>query len=475
MIVNFTYCSRYNKGILKLDDKDLFNAIREKYSTIDDFSKDQRRKYLITPLGRFDIGLFFVLYKIFKKLNVNINVSSELLDKVIPNNFKDFQITPVENSKFQLRDYQEAGIYEAFKFGRGIFELGTGGGKTLILASIIESVYKKINKKIFILVPDLSLVNQTFNDFNEYQCSFSFSKWCGNSLLNLDTKVIIANVGIINRCDKKLLEWFSDVDLFFIDEAHKIKKGSKLNDKIKNIKCKNIFGLTGTLPLDDYTRNYILSVFGNVIYAKPSYELIEEGYLTKVYTQFIHINHYDTESLAFEKNRNLPTDNYYKELEFINNSIFRKEKVKNICNSINNNILILVERIEEGNKLHEYLSNYTDKKVYFIYGDTDVQDRLKIINEIEKNDDIICIAMSKIFSTGISINNLYYILFWYLGKSFTKTIQSVGRSLRLCEDKDKAIIFDFYDNTYYSTSHKSDRELFYQKEKIPYRIKEFYE
>ena len=46
-----------------------------------------------------------------------------------------------------LRDYQVDTVTNAINFGRGICILGTGGGKTLITASIIESFRNSLKNK----------------------------------------------------------------------------------------------------------------------------------------------------------------------------------------------------------------------------------------------------------------------------------------------------------------------------------------
>ena len=74
--------------------------------------------------------------------------------------------------------------------------------------------------------------------------------------------------------------------------------------------------------------------------------------------------------------------------------------------------------------------------------------------------------MSSIFSTGINIKNLPFIIFVDGGKSFIRTLQSIGRGLRLHENKPKLIVFDIFDNLKYSTRHAQQRQLFYDEEKI---------
>ena len=127
----------------------------------------------------------------------------------------------------------------------------------------------------------------------------------------------------------------------------------------------------------------------------------------------------------------------------------------------------MVDRIVHGNLLYDILSKGTTKKVYFIHGEIELQDREDVIKMMESENDIVCIAISNIFSTGINIKNLHYIIFAAIGKAKVKLIQSIGRSLRLHKSKEMAIIFDIADMLRYGWDHYTERFKIYIKEKIP--------
>ena len=87
---------------------------------------------------------------------------------------------------------------------------------------------------------------------------------------------------------------------------------------------------------------------------------------------------------------------------------------------------------------------------------------------MEEKNEIVCIAISKIFSTGISIKNLHNIIFAAIGKARIKIIQSIGRSLRLHHSKEIATIFDIADSSLtYGFKHYQERKRLYDSEKIP--------
>jgi superfamily II DNA or RNA helicase len=165
-----------------------------------------------------------------------------------------------------------------------------------------------------------------------------------------------------------------------------------------------------------------------------------------------------------------PTAFYEKEREFVYLSPLRNKIIHQLCSKLDGNMLILVDTLDYGELLLEKLKTL-NRKVYFIRGSMSTEDRQKIIQEIEENDDVIAIAMTQIFSTGISVKNLKYLVFTAIGKSNVKISQSIGRIMRLHENKDEAIIFDIADNTDYSMSHLRQRLALYKKETIPFEIK----
>lgn len=78
-------------------------------------------------------------------------------------------------------------------------------------------------------------------------------------------------------------------------------------------------------------------------------------------------------------------------------------------------------------------------------------------------------------STGVSINAIFNIIFADSFKSEQIVIQSIGRALRLHEDKKTAMIFDMVDifiptnpkNILYN--HHIERVKFYDKRKYPHK------
>lgn len=471
-MTKFTYCNKKRVGFLVSDH---FDLIREHFSyenTGAVFARKRgawyakSRKYVITPGGKFDVGLTFEIAKFVRKElpGEEITYDDLILSQLKP----QISNTDLELS-LPLRDYQKEIVDTCFKFGRGTVVLATAGGKTLVMANLLERLYKatkdKPTWKVLLMVPDLGLVNQTYNDFKKYGCSFQYGKWTGNSPVNLGDNVIIANLGILQSgCSD--IEWIKYIDVLIVDEVHKVRCKNKVNKILKTIETPIKFGFTGTLP---DTNEDIWNIYGKIgpkIYEKGSYELRQENYVSNL---LIHVLKLEYRQKPFYPDEiNDPGERYRLEFDFLFTNTFRNNILKKITTEVNNNVLLLVDYIRHGEELYNVLKdNDQGKQVFFIQGDVDVEERENVKQLIETNDNIICIAISKIFSTGISINNLHYIIFGSGGKAKIKILQSIGRGLRLHKNKEKLVIFDIADQLRYGKSHADGRAKLYEKEKIP--------
>lgn len=475
--VTFDYDSRKRMAIMTGDH---FEEIREHFSVYNDAAKYARfnrrfipsRRYVITPQGRFEPGLFHEIRKFIKENapDTKIHIREPLLEIIKPEYKRAYHADRPE-LKLKLRDYQQEIVDSCLKFGRGVTVLATAGGKTLTMANLIQCVYNQTpHLKCLIVVPDLGLVNQTYNDFIEYEVTFSHSRWTGSEKLNMTTNVIIANMGIL-QSDKSNTEWIQDIDMLIIDEVHKLRKDNKINKLISKIRTQHKFGFTGTMPEQQLDQWNIIGKIGRIVYERSSFELRKEQYVAKAMVQVIKIE-YSEKPESFPNDRFDPTAKFRREQQFIAKNKFRNNIISTLSSNFDNNSLIMVDFIEHGEELYGILkSKCTSKQVFFIRGEVAVEEREKVKKMMESGTDIVCIAISKIFSTGINIKNLHYIIFASGGKAKVKIIQSIGRGLRLHKDKKGVIIIDIADLLFYGIKHYTKRLSLYKEEKIQYGIK----
>ena len=457
------------------------DIIREHFSVKNEAAHFQRRMgrfvpsrtYVITNQGKVEIGLIEEITNFCIQKQIEFELQKEIKQIIYPSLSKKY--TTQYALKLKLREYQQEIIDKCINNGRGTVVLATAGGKTLTMASLIEYYYQNFSKnfKCLIIVPDLGLVNQTLGDFKEYETSFTTSKWTGKDELNLSTNVIVANLGILQSA-KQDINWIEHIDILIVDEVHKLRRGNKVNKILSKIKTANRFGFTGTLPPDNLDKWNIYGKIGPQLFEKKAHELRDEKYVVPSKVHVLEL-HYSTPTKEIYTGNN--TNTYFlQESEFIRRSSFRNNLLAKLTGKLDNNTLILIDYIEHGELLFETLTkNCKNKQIYFICGDVEVKERKKIQELMEKQKDIIIVAISKIFSTGINIKNLHYLVFASGGKAKIKIIQSIGRGLRLHNDKKELIIFDIADNLRYGQRHVEQRLLLYDNEHINYKFKQYYE
>ena len=477
-MITIDYDNSYRKGRL-ICDESILDFIRNHFSVKNKNAaftnrtlklrgltkKIPERQYAIQSSGLFDYGMYHDIR--------NFLISEQITEIEITDNFKEISNcglafeTVVDSLEYELRDYQTETLENCLRTGYGTVVLATGAGKSLVQASLLEN-WKIItgSLKCLLIVPGTGLVHQLMKDFKDYGVTFTYSGWTGeidtkgNKILPLqDTEVVIVNTE--NLCSqfgnfKKLL----NVDLVLVDECHKTKFGNQISKILHKIKTVNKFGFTGTLPKEKIDQWKIIGTFGPVIYEKNSKELRDENYLTNVNVVILKIIHPKSIKMG-----------YRREVEYLEQLEERNEVIVNIGTKLKKNVLILVNHLDHGQELLNGFEN-SNKQVFFISGEMPVSERQHIISMMETCDDIVCIAMSSIFSTGINVKNLHYLIFTFGGKSFIRTVQSIGRGLRLHETKQLFVIFDMYDNMRYSMEHIEERKEFYIEQEIPWKEKE---
>lgn len=431
--------------------------------------------YPMSPNGRFDIGLFPLIKDRIKNDDKGHTISilqNDFLHYVVPK-LGDYDIESIEG--FTYYGYQEDAIINMIKFGRGIINLPTGAGKGLVMAGFSKTMLENIpDYKIIILVPNISLLKQLYGEFvNDYGLD-SVTRWSGGFQPDFDKNIIITNSQIILSNLDSAISMLGDYDCLIVDECHKIKKKNNINSFIDRIQTPNRFGLTGTIPKEELDAWNVFGKLGPIIISRKSYELREDiGSISDVIIKIIKLHH-DKRPKKYKPLPDeafKPTGQYENETDFIYNNEWRNGVIVDIGNRLNGNVLILVDRLNHGNLLYELFKD-SKKEIFFIHGETHVDERYRIQKLMEERSDVICVAMCEIFSTGISIKNLKYAVFSCIGKSYTRVLQAIGRTLRKHENKEKAVIFDITDNTKYSSDHFAERLKFYKEEKINYEFKE---
>lgn len=483
MNVRVDYLPNKNYCRFEMDDMEVFDNLREQFSVKNEakkFVKGPNRRfipdriYFITPTGQCHFGLAPIILDWIRK-NVNTRTVKYSYTDAYKQYFKKEPWGEVKDDlNLQLRDYQKEAVSRALSQGFGTFVMGTGAGKTLTISSIIHNLFDREKvKRVMILVPDNGLVVQFNNDLvNEYGlkqkvCLF-YDKF---NTIDEDAEIIIANRPLFLARYAANEKFFRDkIDCLIVDEAHSIKKDNKVSKYIEKMRTKYRFGFTGTLAENEEDKMRNLGLLGPIMYEKTSKELRDAGFLTDVTVQVLNIN--------YTKNVCKGLD-YQAEKEWLGICKERNEFLTKLLFTLRKNSLVMVNYLNHGFTLEKYLKDYNEtlpddkkKQIYFIRGEVDTDTREEVKKLMEKSNDIICIAITKIFSTGINIKNLHNIVLAAGGKSSVTVVQSIGRGLRLHPDKKELNIWDIVDTNYkYSQKHADARGQIYLKEKIGTRVR----
>ena len=387
----------------------------------------------------------------------------EINSSISKEGVKDY-IRSITNIK--PRDYQIEGVCDCLKHNRRLLVSPTASGKSLMIYSLVRYYVHK-GMKILLVVPTTSLVEQMYKDFIEYgwdaknHCHRIYS---GREITNTN-EVTITTWQSVFRMEKS---FFTDYNVIIGDEAHLFKSKSLVNIMTKLEHAKYRFGFTGTLD-GTQTHKWVLEgLFGPSYKVTKTEKLMREGHLSQLDIQCLVLKHPPKKFETYED-----------ELQYLISHEQRNNFITNLALDLKGNTLILYSRVEtHGAILYEKINNikHTDRKVFFVHGGVDAEQRESIREITENERNAIIVASYGTFSTGINIKRLHNVIFASPSKSRVRNLQSIGRVLRKGKDKVKAILYDIGDDcTYnskknYTLNHLIERIKIYNEENFNYEI-----
>lgn len=400
-----------------------------------------------------------------------------------------------ENSELKPRDYQASACAKILNYKRCVSEIATAAGKTLIMY-IVNSYLKdhKNYKKFLIIVPNISLIEQTVEKFEQYSENLDI-KWKCQMILSGESKKIKPDCNIVIGTYQSLVklpkEFFSDIDCVCVDESHfaKVKSINTIFGHLGHVEFR--YGLSGTSKVKN-TRTAesftIQSLLGPIIDKIKSIDLSNQGYTTPVKIKMIEMNYLeDSEKMKLKKIKSNKSFDRAKLLNLerklaIGNPL-RTKFILKIIQQVKNNSLVLFHNVKEGygkhiySKLQKIFESDDRFRIFYVDGSTPKDKRDFIRQEANKTDYIsIIIASFGVFSTGIDIPNIFNIFLLESFKSEVIIKQTLGRGMRNFKGKSSVLIFDFVDDfridnyTNYLYNHSNERRLLYNEERFDYSI-----
>ena len=370
-------------------------------------------------------------------------------------------------TSFKPRDYQVKAVYQALKNNRKLIISPTASGKSMMIYSV-DRYHVAKGEKILIVVPTTSLVEQMYKDFIDYGWdaeAHCHKIYAGYEKVS-DKDVTITTWQSIYKMPKKYFDEFTTV---IGDEAHQFKAKSLTGIMTKCHNAKYRIGFTGTLD-GTKTHKWVLEgLFGPADKIVNTEELIDQGYLSKFEIKVLILKH---EYQKFET--------YEDEIQFLINNDRRNKFISNLALDLNGNTLILYSRVStHGQVIYDLLNNSKtqDRKVFFIHGGVNTDEREDVRKITESEDNAIIVASYGTFSTGINIKNLHNVIFSSPSKSRIRNLQSIGRVLRKGQAKNLATLYDVSDDVTnkngkknYTLNHLVERIKIYNEENFDYQI-----
>ena len=346
-------------------------------------------------------------------------------------------------TEIDLYNYQKGAIDKIFERFEDcpsdyhlLYQLPTGGGKTIIFSEIVRQYLKLKKKKVVVLTHRIELCNQTSKVLSD----FGVLNKVVNSKASLDDQeeysCFVAMVETLNNrlLDDKLD--ISDVGLVIIDEAH-YNSFTKL---LKFFSSSFILGVTAT-PLSSNINLPMTDNYDELIVGESISELIKNNFLARanLYTYNVGLT-----SLIVGANGDYTVKS--SEELYTNNDMLSKlllayeERCLNqktlIFNNGINTSLIVYDTFKKAGFNVRHLDNTATKK-----------QRSETLKWFKETPDAILTSVS-ILTTGFDEPTVKCIMINRATKSLTLYYQMIGRGSRLLKDKNTFEVIDLGNNFY---------------------------
>jgi len=367
---------------------------------------------------------------------------------------------PAAGDSIVLRDYQVEIINNFLKNPQSIQEIATGSGKTIMTAALSQRIEN--HGRSIVIVPNKSLVTQTEKDYSnmgldvgvfygdrkEFGHQHTICTWQSLNGLMKNTKNQTADISIG--------EFLEGVVCVIVDEVHSAKADALktlLTGAMGHVPIR--WGLTGTVPKEDYAYQALHVSLGPVESQLSASELQDRGVLANCHVNIVQMIDY------------VEYNNYQSELKYLLEESGRLDMMSQIIKqaSDSGNVLVLVDRVSAGKELESRLDNSV-----FISGSTKATDRQDHYDQVADSEGKIIIATYGVAAVGINLPRIFNLVLIEPGKSFVRVIQSIGRGIRKAEDKDHVQIWDITSTCKFAKRHLTKRKRFYKEAQYPFSI-----
>ena len=317
-----------------------------------------------------------------------------------------------------------------------LFQLPTGGGKTIIFSEIAKRFIEKFNRKVLILTHRIELGKQTFNVLTEAGIT--------NKIINSEVKQLpqqshyqsfIALVETLNNRLQDNDQFIEDIGLVIVDEAHN-NSFRKIFHYFKDV---NILGVTAT-PLSSNKKLPLYQTYQSLIVGESISNLSTQGYLCDGKTFSYDVN---LSSLRVGNNGEFTVGSHeqlYSQAIMQSKLIEAYEELGKGKKTLIFNAGILTSRsVYEAFKSKGYPVRHLDST----FSD---KERVETLEWFRKTKDGILTSVS-ILTTGFDEPEVEVIFLNRATKSLTLYHQMIGRGSRVLPNKKTFNIVDLGNNS----------------------------
>lgn len=373
--------------------------------------------------------------------------------------------------EYSSRDYQKDSVIKCLQSKRRLLKSPTSSGKSLM----IYLLYRWYNLRTLLIVPSIALVKQMASDFYDYG-------YKGDITMSTDgltnevkgTGIVISTwQSLDNGKNSKPAWWYEQFEVLIGDEAHTCQATQLIKIITSCVNAHYRFGTTGTFSENRLDNLTIEGLFGPVVVAISTREMIDQGYAADIKIKGIILRH--PKEVAEKLFSLAPGEKwdgkkkYKEEVEYIINSSMRNNFIVNLTLSLKGNKLAFFRAKEHGRELERLFKERT-QNVFYVDGTVGADEREAIRQQIDKLDDVVFLASIGTTSTGVSINKLHHMILAMPHRSKIKVLQSLGRMLRLHESKEYATLYDIGDDI--SLGKRSNMALTHFMERVRHYINE---
>jgi superfamily II DNA or RNA helicase len=424
---------------LRYREKDYFMNARYRMKLWDGY-----KNFFDKDSGKFLTGLLPEV----KKFIVESNQTYQTIDE---RNRIQFGVESVDENwmgnGIKLYDYQVDYINLMIKHKRGTIFAPTSAGKTLMMIGVLKALSE--NVPTLVLANRTSLVDQHYKEMVRLGIKNVGRFYGKEKQANIITCATVQSCHLL----KPLLP---KIRCLFVDEIHEMmsRKPKQVYAACKQASVRIAFSAT-PFKEDDECQKYEVKGFIGPVFKidndiLTTKELQERGILSKAECIFRPIFKPD---LPYHTYIDAVTEGIAGNTEF-------HEITKRLVDSLDGRILIIVERIEHGDRLLDLMPD-----ALWVRGQDNLETRNVVIEKLKKGTGkVVAIATSGIFNTGLNVF-VHHLCNNAGGQAEHQIIQRFGRGLRRADDKEKVVYHDWiFHNNDYLKKHSKKRVRILTKE-----------